>query len=181
MTSSTEAYRLGRDYTVMPIPMDPDQCVEVDAGPLVFVAESRVLSARGVREHAATAGMLERIDDVEGLEDSGLSIHVLDAADRGEHLRFDCFENDPHYHYIRQAAGNNTVVRFDDIADDDPLAWTLGRLRTSLPRMLDHVGLAQLAEQVRARHDEVARSIDELERVLEGIEPVGSDPSQRVR
>lgn len=170
-TDGIEAYRLGREYTIMPIPMEPEHCVEVAAGPIVLVAEARWLSAERVREHASRSGQSDQIDDVEGLEDSGPSIHVLDAVERIEHLRFDCFEHEPHYHYIDQAAGINTVVRIDDIAEGDPLAWALGRLRSRLPEMLQFVGRDDLADRVRFDHPVIRRSIDELERVLAESEP----------
>lgn len=175
--SGIEAYRLGREYTVMPIPMDPDHCVEIAAGPLVFVAEARWLSADGVRDHASSTGRLDEIDDVEGLQDSGLSVHVLDARTGREHLRFDCFQNEPHYHYIDQAAGTNIVVRIDDVAEGDPVAWVLGRLRERLPEMLDFVRLPTLANIVRSEHAVVGRSIDELERVLTSTAPIGRSTS----
>ncbi len=175
MTSSgTEAYKLGRDYTVMPIPIDPEHCVEIGAGPLVLIAESRWLSAERVRDHADALGQIDEIDEVDGLEDSGLSVHVIGADDRGEHLRFDCFENEPHYHYIYQRAQTNTVVRIDDVAEGDPLAWMLRTLRARLPEMLEHVGLPELATLVRADIATVQVAIDELERVVARIGADGS-------
>ena len=172
-SDGVEAYRLGRDYTVMPIPIDPERCLEIDAGPLLFIAEARWLSGDAVREHASGSDQLAEIDEVEGLQDSGLSVHVLDAADRREHLRFDCFENEPHYHYIRHSIGSNTVVRLDDIAEGDPLRWVLGRLRDRLPEMLEFLDLDDLANRVRAERAVVARSIDVLEREIAKFEHSG--------
>ena len=55
-----------------------------------------------------------------GFDDFGATLHVCGTADGLEHLRFDCFENEPHYHYIDQAAGANVVVRIDELAVGDP-------------------------------------------------------------
>ena len=79
-----------------------------------------------------------------------MTIHVLGAADRLEHLRFDCFEHEPHYHYIRNAEQANVVVRIDTFAEGDPTAWSLRCLRERLPEMLAHADATELAEQVRA-------------------------------
>lgn len=165
-TDGPEAYRLGRDYTVMPIPMDPAHCHEIAAGPLVLVIESRRLGADDVRRHADATGQLDEIDDVDGLDDGGVSVHVLDASDGLEHLRFDCFDHQPHYHYIRHAEGTNTVVRFDDVADGDPLAWVIGRLRRRLPEMLSYVGRDDLARRVSADPIVVSGAVDTLDAVL---------------
>ena len=64
-------------------------------------------------------------------------MHVCDASDGVEHLRFDCFENEPHYHYINTVEQGNLICRIDEIAEGDPVEWTVGRLRERLPEMLD--------------------------------------------
>ena len=35
-----------------------------------------------------------------GFADEGVTIHVFDADDGHEYLRFDVFDDEPHYHYI---------------------------------------------------------------------------------
>ena len=48
-------------------------------------------------------------------------------------------------------------LHIDPVADGDPLAWALERIRTRLPQMLARAGAAELAARVDAR---------EIERVL---------------
>jgi hypothetical protein len=143
--SGLEAYKLGRRYEVMPIAMVPDACVAVSAGPVTFVVESRRLTEAAIIESAEQQGRLGAIDAPAGVDDGGMSLHVLGTADGLEHLRFDCFEREPHYHYIHQDDRSNVVVRFDDVAEGDPTRWTLERVRSRLPEMLEHAGATELA------------------------------------
>ena len=64
-------------------------------------------------------------------DDFGATLHVCGSADGLEHLRFDCFENEPHYHYIDQGAVTNTVVRIDELAVGDPVEFSLLRASSS--------------------------------------------------
>ncbi|MET3641491.1 hypothetical protein ABIC73_003084 [Prescottella equi] len=161
--SGIEAYRLGRSFDVMPIPMDPAHCVDVPAGPLIFVVESRHLTDEAISSNAVERGRPDATYD-SGIDDEGACVHVLSAGDRSEHLRFDCFDNEPHYHYIRQADQQNVVVRFDQFAEGDARDWTLGRLRSRLPHMLGFLGLTELADAVQATDLEPA--VAEVERLL---------------
>ena len=166
--SGLDAYKLGRRYEVMPIPMDPAACVDVPAGPLTFVVEGRQLTDDAIVDNAVAQGRPDGIDQPDGVFDEGTSIHVLGADDRREHLRFDCFEREPHYHYIRNDEQANVVVRIDTFAEGDALRWTLGRLRDRLPEMLGHAGAAPLAAEVDRARAEVAAGVDRVERVLAG-------------
>ncbi|CAN5791105.1 hypothetical protein BH10ACT1_BH10ACT1_16910 [soil metagenome] len=148
--SGIDAYRLGRAYAVMPIDMVPEACVDVAAGPITFVVESRRLTDEAIIASAEEQGRRDAIDEPDGLDDGGASLHVLATADRLEHLRFDCFENEPHYHYIRNAESSNVVVRIDTFAVGDPRAWALSCVRERLPEMLEHAGATDLADQVRS-------------------------------
>ena len=87
------------------------------------------------------------------LDDRGVSLHVCSAGNDGlEFLRFDCFDEDPHYHYISWREKFNDMVHLDSIADGDPLAWALERIRTRLPQMLTRAG----ADDIAARLDPAA-------------------------
>jgi hypothetical protein len=164
--SGLEAYRLGRAYDVMPIPMVPEACRDVPAGPVTFVVEGRRLTDDAIVDNAVAQGRPDGIDRPDGVSDGGTSIHVLGTHDRLEHLRFDCFDLEPHYHYICNAEQANVVVRIDTNAEGDPTRWTLGRLRARLPEMLAHAGAAELADAVRAASDDVAAGIDRVEELL---------------
>lgn len=169
--SGIDAYRLGRAYAVMPIDMVPEACIDVAAGPITFVVESRRLTDEVVIASAEEQGRRDAIDEPDGLDDGGASLHVLGTADRLEHLRFDCFEHEPHYHYIRNAEASNVVVRIDTFAVGDPRAWALGCVRDRLPEMLEHAGVAGLADEVRRHPAEVAAALVEVERLLDAAAP----------
>ena len=67
-----------------------------------------------------------------------MSLHVR-ATDTGhEYLRFDCFDNEPHYHYIHDSTDPyiNNVVVYDPFACGDMLPFAIGCLRTRLAEML---------------------------------------------
>lgn len=146
----------GHTYDIMPIPPIPEHCHEIPAGPILFVLESRLLN-----EETVGTG----ITDGPVIEDGGTSLHVCGAADGLEHLRFDCFEKAPHYHYVRQAEQLNQVLQIDDIAID-PVAWTLQCVRTRLPEMLDYAGAGELAAAVRADRPTIAAAIDRVARKI---------------
>lgn len=164
--SGVEAYMLGREYTVMPIAIDWSNSVEVGAGPVTFVVEARNLTREAIIQNEVVQGRSDGIDHDYDVLDGGASLHVLGSDDRVEYLRFDCFDNEPHYHYIRAAEGRNIVVRFDNVAEGDPLDWTVSRVRHRLPDMLEHVGAHELAEHVRKASSDVSRGVDELNVLL---------------
>jgi hypothetical protein len=142
----------GRITDVMPIPPIPENCYEIPAGPVVFVLESRLLNTAIARDHGERVGR----DLGDGIDDAGASLHVLGAADGLEHLRFDCFETHPHYHYVRQVEQLNQILQIDDVIVD-PVEWTLHCVRSRLSEMLDYAGAKELAAAVRAD----LRSVDE--------------------
>jgi hypothetical protein len=144
----------GRTTEVMPIPPIPENCVEIPAGPILFVLESRLLNADIAREHGERVGR----DLGPGVDDAGASLHVCGAADGLEHLRFDCFETHPHYHYVHQAERLNQILQIDEVVFD-PIEWTLMCVRERLPEMLDYAGAKELAAAVRADRPSVDEAI----------------------
>jgi hypothetical protein len=150
-------YRRGNRYELLPIPMVTEHCIPVDAGAVQLVVESRQLTNEILDDtyHGATETNI-------AFDDFGATLHVCGTADGLEHLRFDCFENEPHYHYIEQAAGANTVVRIDELAVGDPIDFSLGCVEHHLVDMLRHCGVADLA-------DEVARQPDKLKTAVEVV------------
>ena len=167
-SSGIDAYKLGRDYDVMPIAIDWNHTIEIPAGPVTFVVEARSLTQKALLENERARGVTDGIDHsaYADLHDGGASLHVLGAGDRLEYLRFDCFDNEPHYHYIDNVAQGNTIVRFDHVAEGDPLEWTVRTVGTRLAEMLDHVGNAELATAVRGRGEEVAAGVAQLSETL---------------
>ena len=154
----------GHVYDIMPIPPVPEHCHEIPAGPILFVLESRLLNA-DVVDPAIVDGPV--------IEDGGTSLHVCGAADGLEHLRFDCFEKAPHYHYVRNAEQLNQVLQIDDVAID-PVDWTLMCVRTRLPEMLDYAGAGELAEAVRADMAAVERGIEKVEKKIGELSQVAA-------
>jgi hypothetical protein len=165
--SGLDAYKLGRRYDAMPIAMVPEACLDVPAGPVTFVVEARRLTAKAIRDSAGQQGKDPGIQAAAGIDDGGMTLHVLGTSDRVEHLRFDCFENEPHYHYIHNDDQANVVVRFDDVAEGDPTVWTLERVRSRLPEMLEYAGAAELAAAARDAAPQILEAAAEVERLLE--------------
>ena len=154
-------YRRGNRYDRLPIPMVTEHCVAVDAGAVQLVVESRKLTNEIIAD-ASRDGVEPEIP----FDDFGATLHVCGAADGLEHLRFDCFENEPHYHYIEQANGANTVVRIDELAVGDPLEFSLACVEHHLPDMLRHCGVADLADEVARRRDQVGAAIAEVRELM---------------
>ncbi|MDH6281665.1 DUF7700 domain-containing protein [Prescottella agglutinans] len=164
-------YRLGIPFDVMPVPVVPEHCVSIDAGPIRFTVESRTLTNEIMMTGLADAGMATPDADYVArlnLDDSGMSLHVFGFDDGREYLRFDCFESEPHYHYVDHDNGVNTVVRIDNVAEADPVGWALARISERLPEMLEHAGAGALAADVRARWSEVEPGIAPVAELLRG-------------
>jgi hypothetical protein len=86
-----------------------------------------------------------------GFSDTGVSIHVCGTDDGYEYLRFDVFDDEPHYHYIHRhddGTIENQVVDFDPTASGDMLPWALRCLRDRLPQMLEAAGGGRLIDQI---------------------------------
>jgi hypothetical protein len=161
-------YRRGNRYDRLPIPMVEEHCIPVPAGAVQLVVESRRLTNAIVEEtyQGAVAA------DV-AFDDGGATLHVL-GTDGLEHLRFDCFEQEPHYHYIDQGAVTNTVVRIDELAVGDPIEFSLACVEEHLPDMLGNCGVPALADEVKGRMDEVLSAMTEVRALmLRAQEPVG--------
>jgi hypothetical protein len=169
---------LGVDYDLPPIPLVEEQTRWFAAGSLLFGLEDRVLDAAAIAAaFTEDQRAASRIDDVQPgamVDDGGLSIHVCDGASRRELLRFDCFAETPHYHYIN-ANGGNRAVAFDPVANGDMVEWVATCVRTRLGEMLEQAGATNLASAI----DPVA--VDSaLEALMAGVQLAqGEDKAQR--
>ncbi|MDA0262542.1 MAG: hypothetical protein O3A93_12880 [Chloroflexi bacterium] len=79
------------------------------------------------------------------MDDQGLCVQVyskIDGADT-EILRFDCFDQAPHYHYGPE--NHNVRLFMDKTTAGNPLGWTLKNLRGNLPAMVRRAGYEDLA------------------------------------
>jgi hypothetical protein len=148
-------YRRGNRYEQLPIPMVAEHCIPVDAGAVQLVVESRQLTNEILADTYQGA-----IDPGIHFDDFGATLHVCGTADGVEYLRFDCFENEPHYHYIEAAVGANTVVRIDELAVGDPIDFSLACVEHHLPDMLRNCGVTALADEVAGQPDTVQAAVD---------------------
>jgi len=159
-------YRRGNRYEQLPIPMVAEHCIPVDAGVVQLVVESRQLTNEILRDTYGT----EAEPDIT-FDDFGATLHVCGTADGLEYLRFDCFENEPHYHYIEQAAGASAVVRIDELAVGDPIEFSLACVEHHLPDMLRNCGAAELADEVAGQPGVVAAAVDTVRELMAEARP----------
>ncbi len=153
-------------YEVLPIPALPEYTRIFEAGAVSFGVEYRLLDEAIIAaEYGADARAKFGNELPPGLPaqlaEDGVSLHVFDSATGGEVLRFDCFADYPHYHYITPEEGRQSVLEYDPVANGPIFDWLFGRLRSELGAMLRHARAAQLAEKL----DRAA-----LERVLPEVE-----------
>ena len=129
----------------LPVPAFLENTARFVAGPLTIGVEYRVLDeamildyygpdARAKFPNGAPAGMGTVINE------DGLSLHVFGTADGHEYVRFDCFDDAPHYHYLDPPSSRNVVHDYDSVAHGPIVDWALLALRTRLGEMLRHAG-----------------------------------------
>ena len=138
-------------YDVLPIPPVEAHTRWFDAGVLRIGVEYRLLDDAIAAAHMRVVDSDGKYAQAQGIQDCGVSLHVCGQQDGEwrEFLRFDCFDEDPHYHYISPRDRMNDMVHLEPVANGDSLAWALERIRTRLPQML-----------ARARAEDVARRVD---------------------
>jgi hypothetical protein len=172
---------IGKVYSIPPQPPVAEHTREFAAGAVTFGVEFRDVDPETLR--ATYAGNEEHLAELEerspegGFFDAGVSIHVCGADDGYEYVRFDCFDDEPHYHYIHRTPDGsvvNQVIDFDAVAGGDMLSWTIERLRTRLAEMLTAAGGAVVAGRL-----EQTRIDDTLEQVQAAAEHARRDPSVR--
>ena len=81
--------------------------------------------------------------------DRGLAIHVLSdvAGQEIELLAFDCFENNPHYHYGTR--NKNIRLYWDKTTVPDTLEWTMGQFKGGkLPAMIQRAGYPAIVAEM---------------------------------
>jgi len=141
----------GTTYNIPPQPPVAANNHELVAGAITFGVEYRELDPESLR--ATYAGNEEQLAELEarspegGFFDTGVSIHVCGSDDGYEYLRFDVFDDEPHYHYVhRHDDGEieNQVIEFDATANGDMLAWVNRCLRDRLAEMLEAAGGGRL-------------------------------------
>lgn len=136
-------------YNIMPIPPIEAQMQRFDVGVVTIGVEYRLLDDAISAAHTTAEGYAGDMSGVE-ISDCGVSLHVFgrSGGKESEYLRFDCFDEDPHYHYVSYENETNQMVHVDPVAIGDPLVWAIERIRTRLPQMLVRAGAADVAEAV---------------------------------
>ena len=61
-------------------------------------------------------------------------------------LRFDCFEQEPHFHY--DPDGKNNLLRMDRANVSDPITWSMDYLRGNVASLVRIAGYRALADEV---------------------------------
>ena len=99
--------------------------------------------------------------------DQGLSIRVSGpvADERRELLRFDCFDNSPHYHV--EVYGKNDITA---IEDNDATEWSLNTLTEEFEGLIDAAGADALTSVEREKLDRTLRQVSEDSRNLVAAE-----------
>jgi hypothetical protein len=156
---------LGIRRETIPIPPIEENMVRVTAGPLSLGIEFRVLTTSMLEEHYKKQAILDatlaEFGSIDGIDDSGVSLHVFDGERGTEHLRFDAF-GDPHYHYIHPGS-HHEVHMFDYFANGDMTEWAIEAISSRTKEMLEHAGASELASRVdQADIDEAIPEIRSL-------------------
>ena len=159
---------IGEVYNMPPQPPVEANTRYLPAGAVTFGVEYRDVDPESLAatyaDNAAHLAELAARSPAGGFTDEGVSIHVCGTDDGHEYVRFDVFDDEPHYHYVHKTPPGadviNNVIPFDVVADGDMLPWAIDRLRTRLRPMLTAAGGADVAACL---DDElVARVIDQV-------------------
>ena len=95
--------------------------------------------------------------------DQGVCIQVMAevSGKETELLRFDCFDQAPHYHYAPKE--KNQRFMMDKTTAGNPIGWTMRQLRNKLPDMLNRAGYGEVADRIDPGL--VATQLDEVESI----------------
>jgi hypothetical protein len=165
--------RIVLTYRTLPVPAFEERTTRFVAGAVTIGVEHRQLDeatilafygpdARAQFDDVAPAG----IGDV--VQEEGLSLHIFGTEDGLEYLRFDCFDDAPHYHYLDPRATRNIVIEYDAVANGPMPPWALRTIGARLSEMLSNAGATNLAARVDRREIERALPLvtAQAERVL---------------
>lgn len=168
---------IGKVYNMNPQPPVVEHTHYVDAGVVSIGVEYRNVDPDNLydtyKDDPAQLAELEREMPAGGFVDEGVSLHVEVGDDRHEYLRFDVFDDDPHYHYIH--AGPEIVnnwIQYDVVANGDMLTWALDCIRHRLGPMLAEAGAGELVDRI----DPVA-----VEHALAEVAPMAREAREAIR
>lgn len=157
-------------YDVLPIPPRLTHTQLIPAGAVQVGVEYRLLNEHIIAEEYGADARAQFGNDVPAalgaqIDEDGVSIHVFDDSGRREPLRFDCFDDFPHYHYIDTDRAHQTVHDYDAVAHGPMHEWVLDCLAHRLPEMLACAGEEELGRAIDTAAlekalPEVAREIE---------------------
>jgi hypothetical protein len=154
-------------YRTLPVPAFDRHTVRIPAGVVTIGVEYRVLDEATILDFYGPDARA-KFDDVvptgmnaAAVEEDGLALHVFGTVDGLEYLRFDCFDDAPHYHYLTPAEPRNVVEEYDAAANGPIVPWALRAIRERLPSMLERAGAPALAARVEP--DAVAAAMGDVE------------------
>jgi hypothetical protein len=164
---------IGKVYNITPQPPAPANTRYLPAGALTFGIEYRDVDPESLTAtYASDPAQLAELEEKSpegGFSDEGVSIHVCGTDDGHEYVRFDVFDDEPHYHYIHRtpngAEAVNNVIDFDAAAHGEMLPWAIECLRTRLPAMLTEAEGGHLVPQLDS--ELLGRVVDEVQHIAE--------------
>jgi len=103
--------------------------------------------------------------------DRGPSMQVLGEVDgkQVQLLRFDCFENEPHFHY--DPTGKNNRIFLNKARASDPITWTIDYLRGNVKSLVRVAGYGRLADGLD--EEALTAAMPRLEKALRDSIPHG--------
>lgn len=144
----------------MPLPPVPEHMEMFNAGPVTIGVEFRMLNLDVVKSHEDRKGKATNPE----LDDHGVSLHVYMTDTDGdlERLRFDCFEGDPHYHYVNWPNRWNDQVWIDPTMTGDVVAWAIECIRRRIGSMMEKAGIANASQRIdHKKLDEILPQVTE--------------------
>lgn len=150
---TTDLSMVGVRYDNPVIDPVPDHTFYFESGVLSIGVEFRLLTDEIYEDAYASddpevLAHVEEIKKIMSFDDKGLSFHVCDARNGAEYLRFDMFEEGPHYHYLHLDDGYHIAVNYDEWACGPMFDWAVEAIRSRLPVMLRHAGQEDMADRV---------------------------------
>jgi len=171
--SDDNSLSLGVVYAIPPQPADEASTRWIDAGSISIGVEYRELDPESLlASYEDNPQSMEDLLKAGGatFTDEGVSFHVKGNRDGHEYLRFDVFESEPHYHYIRNASASepisNHIIPFDVAAHGEMFEWALRCLRERLPEMLREVSAEEIVVDLDPAR--LSKAVDEAEALARG-------------
>lgn len=157
-------------YDQMPIPPIEENTEIFTAGNIAIGVQFRILTDEAIADlklETASGGERGKVTD---MDDQGVALHVftVDGSKMTECLRFDCFDDDPHYHFVNWGELRNEMIHLDPVAHGDALTWALRTIRERLPQLVE-----------RALGTEAAAKVDSA--AVEKILPLVTESAFRAR